>query len=344
MNRRNIGSVVFVFLALIIGGTQCKRRTTTWMKHQTHPFQSTNEPGVEKTSLVLPLNNTPSDFIVDFSGLIVQSQFTANGTDSSPRRAILVEGDASMPHVPRLIVDKPTDSTQLANLIQELTDATGNAPDCNDGKLPDRCVVVLAGIDMRIRGDGGDPNSKVTGTLGYDAKRSFDCLLPHLKSESAGSSAETDIRSTLLLPEPALPASPATAYFEIDGGGMLSACPFKLSGFYNANSSACRQFASNVFWTGTTNNTAVLQLRSRLTGNTTWKTIDIGNTGLLDIALTNEPPNPISMTSGHFVLFNKVLGGGKVPTVTSCPIPVNVCIKCSGPRVVIPGCSDSAWP
>jgi hypothetical protein len=212
--------------------------------------------------------------------------------------------------------------------------------------------VVLAGVDMRIRGDNGDPASKVTGTLGYDAQRSFECILPHLKSDSTGTSAETDILAALLLPEPALPAAPARAFFEIDGGGTLSACPFQLSGFYNGNSAACRQFASDVYWTGTTKKMAVLQLRSALTSIPdgsggfipTWKTIEIGNTGLLDIGITNEPPAAIGMTSGHFALFNQVLGGGKVPTITGCSIPVSVCVHCTGPRVVIPGCSDSAWP
>lgn len=332
---------------LALPGTGCRSDLETWAKkHEVRPYVSAREAKHDALAVVLSAA-TPPNFTVKFSGLIVHAKFSSSAADSDPRRSVLVKGADGMDHVPILIVDKPTDSGELATLMKQLYDATGKTSDC--AKIQNRCMVEIEGVHARIRGDGGASGSTAMPPL--VPTKSFDCLVPHLKTVASGTNTETEILGIVLQNEPALPADPSSAWFEIDGGGELTACPFGLGGFYGTNTTACSQFANLVYWSGAVNETPKLQMRSDKTpkdgnGNPTWVNIDVPYAGLLDIVITNDPRTSMSPSTAHFELFERVLNGAQLPSLTAnCIVPAaSRCARCSGSSVLIPGCSDSQWP
>lgn len=306
------------------------------------PFFSVSEKGVTAKSVVLPLGTTTAAFQVTFSGIICHAKLDTAGGDNTPRRSILVEGKTGMEHEPLLLLDMPAASTAVDVLKNQLATWTGNTPKCPDPVVTTKCSVDITGVDVRIRGKAGaDPNSVALGPLGYDAKRSFECIVPRLKDHVVPGMSGNDIKPALTMTNPGFPASPATAYFEIDGGGTLAACPMASGGFYR-DATMCEQFARKVFWVGETDGMAVVQLRSAKTSND-WKTITLNNAGRLDVRIKNEPPISTSMTSAHFELYETILGGVNLPRITPCNKPT-VCVTCSSNQISIPGCSDSQWP
>lgn len=311
------------------------------------PFEPDGLHGIESGKVFDLKGTSNTDFKVMFFGLIVVANTDTSGDPAKPRRAMLVEGKTGMLHEPLLIVDQPGDAGAQAKLEDALKDATGHTADCHNSKYRDSCVVNVAGVAMRIR----DTDGKIaTGTLGND--RSFS-IVPSLKANATGTAAQKELKTGLVTQS--LPATPVAAYFEIDGGGTLEACPFARGGnFGGGGTTACRQFASDVYWFGETaaSKPAVLQLASKVktdgSGNLDWKTIPVANTGRLVIAISNEPLiQPTGASTKHFDLFAKVLDGGGLPSITAdCAPPTcpGACVTCNGPKVIVPGCSDSQWP
>lgn len=301
-------------------------------------FSTSAEARTAKGALVARVTNTPSSFLVDFNGLITIAKMTA-GDDSTPRRAIAVEGNPSMMHVAMLIVDAPVTPADVTTLTTELATYTGHSVNCSDPNFPGECTVEFTGADLRIRGDGG---TVATGTLTNDA--SFNCLVHSLYQISG----KGTLLPALLIPA-ALPASPSSGFFEIDGGGTLLACPFtrkdQSGGYYdNDPNKNCIQFAEDAYWKGTTTGTAILQIRSMNTPNHDWIPLHINNSGRLNVGIVNEPPPPMTPSSAHFALFDKILATGRVPGIVVCPNPT-ICVTCGpGREVLVPGCSDTQYP
>src|SRR5207244_2565497 len=165
----------------------------------------------------------------------------------------------------------------------DLMTGTGNhQPDCDNADYPDLCIVRVEGVAIRIRGDG---DTVALNTLSNG--RSF-AIVPSLKSHVERSTSPPDLMSGLLTQKQ--PADPVAAYFEIDGGGVLAACPFSNGGFFGNSGATCDQFASDVFWDGDTTGAAVLQLAYKLDGNgdLVWYKIRIANKGPLRIDIAND--------------------------------------------------------
>jgi|GEM_PF-5890317 len=308
---------------------------------------ATND-GIGRAKMTV-VTGSPSDFQVIYIGLICHAKLDENAGFDTTRRSLLVAGNKMKPHVPLLILKAPSDATELKNMKQDLQDATNIPPQCNNVE----CSVDVTGINIRVRGDGGVDTSLPNTPFTPDAKKSFDCMLPHLKSDSnvaSGSDVEKTIPQSLRMPDPPAPTGGLTATFDIEGGGTLEACPFAQGGFYPNNSAECLQFAKTVKWTGTTSGQSVLQLRSAVYTANQWKTIRTYNTGILKIGVSNEPPaaaTPTSPSSLHVDLYDQLMSGGHMQTVTGCIQPTTICRVCSGPTsavVAIPGCSDSTYP
>lgn len=346
-------SVLCLLLVISIVGVRCKQdEAPAKALPRAEPFNSMTHHGFSgsSTSVVVSVGNTTSDFKVNFAGLIVVANYDDAGTETSPRRAMLVEGKQDMEHEPLLIVGKPSDATELANLEADLKDGTGHTADCSGSRYPDHCIVDLTGVAVQVHDSNG---GKAPGQLGYDNTQSFARLVPSIKKKAKpkqpnGPDTDTDLMTGLR--QQMLPASPVAAYFEIDGGGTLGACPFSQGGhFSDEPSNASNQFASDVFWVGQTDPRypAVLQLAYKVTNNQlVWKTIRTANKGVLKIGISNEPKPPVQFSTQHFQLFDKVLNGGSVLKITAggppqCP---QGCLKCASFLAVIPGCSDSQWP
>ena len=311
--------------------------------HRPRPFTSSTERGFISGSVLAPkrVSSAKANFKVVFFGLIVHANFDAGGNPASPRRALLVEGDTGMEHKPLLFVDRPADSQKRTDLENALKDATGNTADCSGSEYPDLCAVSIKGVAMRIRDEDG---SVASGTLTNGA--SFD-IVPSLKRREKGTDAQKKKLKPGLLTQK-LPAAPIASYFEIDGGGELTACPFSGGGFFSSTPTSCDQFANDVFWNGVTKTKAVLQLAYTVDGNgdLVWKSIPTANAGQLDIGISNETAVSTGMSTAHFNLFAKVLDGGALESITRCNIPTcpSACVSCKGPKVIIPGCSDSQYP
>lgn len=294
-------------------------------------------------ALRMGVDPTTSGFRINFVGLICHAKVDKAGGASSARRALLVAGKSGMEHEARIIFDEPTDSGDAQKLKDDLYAATGNHAVC----AKHLCGVAVGAAEMRIRGDGGVSTSTALNTLSPD--HSFDCLVPNIKTlamNQGGSDAATDIPSAYRTNPP---SGKLAALFEIDGGGTLSACPFGDGGLVRdpkTGQDSCLQFAKTVSWTGSTSGVAVVQIRTpySIAQGSDFVTIRAGNGGTLRVGVSNEPPTQIAMTSAHFVLFNDLLSGGKVPSITACTVPT-FCSNCgvSG-SVVIPGCSDTQWP
>lgn len=346
--KRMIGSAAsgVLLTAGLLLVTSCDRSFEARLGRP-RPFAPDGSRGIESGKVFAVSGTANTDFKVIFFGLIVVANTDTSGNPAKPRRAVLVEGDSpDMLHEPLLIVDKPADKAAQTALKDALDTVTGRVTDCDNSKYRDSCVVNVAGVAMRIRDTAGNV---AINTLSNHA--SFT-IVPSLKTRATWATAKKELKTGLLTQK--LPATPVAAYFEIDGGGTLKACPFARGGVFGGGSTAaCEQFASDVYWFGMTTTPAVLQLASKLKseadgGDLEWKTIPIANTGRLEIAISNEPLiPPTGASTEHFDLFEKVLDGGQLPPITAdcappkCP---GACVKCTKQQVIVPGCSDSQWP
>jgi hypothetical protein len=288
-----------------------------------------------------PTSPTPpskTQFEVSFQGIVCFARWrdpykTADKpvcNDSDPHlkhRAIVVEGDTMrMRHNPRLFVSPSVTKS-------ELTHASGQPVYCNK----DVCWVDLVGVDMRIR------DTKVNPPIdpAFCVDQTFCDFVPQLRDN--GDFHGGELRESMRGDD--LPSDGAAAFFEIDGGGTLSACAFKEKGvFVDADhkllSKQCRPFAEEVRWKGATADDAFLEMRSSATAGT-WQRIHMGNTGALWLRI--ETVSTSRRTPEHFALHNKLLISTILPTIDVCNETLTGDL-CTSAEIEVPGCSDTGWP
>jgi hypothetical protein len=339
---RKMTSIPLLLLVFLLSFCVKKESRTSDLTSLTisRAFPSKAAAGSKTNPVVMPLENTPYYFRVKFNGLITIAKM-AKGGDDTPRRAILVGGNK---HVPTLVVDYPADDADRKKLTQELRDWTGHTPICPDPRFQNlQCSVDITGADLEIRDiDDGQPVSPIQ----YDNPRSFEHLLPSLATlaDDPHNPGRNVIRDELLVAAN-LPSGPASAFVEIDGGGLLQACAFDDGDAFDNDPDHCQPFAEDTYWSGATSKVAVLKIRSKKTNNA-WYPLDVKNSGLLSVLILNEPegakPDP-----SHFAMYDNILRGGHVPHVIGkkCK-PSKVFATCSGTSgvVFVPGCSDTRWP
>jgi hypothetical protein len=274
-------------------------------------------------------------FEVSFQGIICfarwQEPYKAENrpTCKDPslrRRAIVVEGNTMrMRHDPRLFVAPTVTKSDLFR-------ASGQPVYCND----DVCWVDLAGVALRIR----DENKDAPVYPPFCVDQTFCDFVPQLRD---GDFPGGELREELRTAD--LPSNGAAAFFEIDGGGVLSACAFANKGvFVNADhkllSKSCRPFAEEVRWVGATAGTAFLEMKSAGTAGQ-WEKIRMNNTGPLWLRI--ETVSAARRTPEHFALHNKLLTNTVLPTIDICDDEMSDYL-CTSARIEVPGCSDSGWP
>src|SRR3954469_21013217 len=151
-----------------------------------------------------------STFEVKFDGLIVHDLDPRH-----PQRALIIQGDASMPHVPLLVTEADIHEDALAA-------ATGQPVFCGQasGEATITCRVFIDGFDMQIVGSDG---SRALPSLEEDTNKTFSRLTPHLSRVTGGKLLDVVTAPT---PPPGI-----AGFFELTGG-TLSACRFKASGYF----------------------------------------------------------------------------------------------------------------
>jgi hypothetical protein len=285
-------------------------------------------------------SDTPNDFVVVFDGIICDASFKLpSGKDE--RRAIVVESSPfAMHHEPSLLVPTPSDPAASRLLQTKLRDASHNVVKCN----ADYCSVALGDVSLRIRSAAN--GTKALGSLVPAASM---CLVPHLQKEAHAGALVASVMND------GLPSDNAAAYFEIEGGGTLAATAFKQPGLFftidpstgNRIRDTCRRFASAIEWSGTTDSAAMLQMASDATLGG-WVTIPTGNTGRLEVIVTNQPPAGTPPSPAHFSLNHKLMTGDLPQIETPCTLDASYtckeCSGCLGPLVFVPGCSDTTYP
>lgn len=289
------------------------------------------------------LRDSADGFEVTFEGIILHALFKSPETGEPMRRAIVVQPNyIKMRHAPLLVVSDDVD-------VPSLRDASGQRVYCNAEAK--RCWVTMVGLDMRIVEQG--VAAEDGRSLPDDTDESFTCLLPHLGTDP---NIRASLLSTLTTADP--PHGPAAAYFELDRGGVLLACPFdgddpsKNGGrFIPAGATPrdpcregddCQAFAEVLYWINDEIKAPSLELWSPRTGR--WLPVRFQTTHPLFVTVSNQPAHKMSPSPEHFVLFQKLLRETKLPTIQLGP--ATPCATCdeSGGEVFVAGCSDSQWP
>jgi hypothetical protein len=328
---------VFIFSVVTFG---CS--TATHIHHRNVPFFVAPLSFAQgRIPVVKKQPSTPNDFEVDFYGIICHAKLNPDGDDATPRRAIVIRGNVfSMIHHPTLFVHG-ADEASLRNASGQTVTCTNLDPTKQPpGTDPasDDCSVRIDGFDMQIR---DEHDNHPSGTL--NPGPSYAALPPHLASVPGLKDGR--LQGALLTPD--MPPSPAAGYFEIDGGGELTACEFNDGGYYEGQPpSTCHQFADGIYWTGNTLGRPSLQIRSLHTGSR-WETVKMINPGPLLIIVENLATS-LEVTTKHFALNNKLLFSGGLPSINVCkdcpPPPPKDCYQCAGPTNDVAGCSDTTWP
>lgn len=329
-----------LFICMITFGCS----TATHVHPHNRPFAVSKSLAADRAAVTKRELSAANDFEVDFFGIICHAKLDPQGDDTTPRRAIVIRGNVfSMIHHPTLYVHGAVESS--------LRDATGQTVTCTNidpSKPPgtdpasDDCSVRIDGFDMQIRDEHDNP-----AISPMNPSPSYLALPPHLSSVPGLKDGR--LQGALLTTD--MPPSTAAGYFEIDGGGDLTACEFKDGGYYDGQpASTCHQFADGIYWTGSTKGRPALQIRSLRNGSR-WETVKMVTTGPLQIIVENLPTDP-AVTTAHFALNNKLLFRGGLPTIsvcTVCPPPPQLplppdCYHCGGPVADVAGCSNTTWP
>jgi hypothetical protein len=276
-------------------------------------------------------------FVVSFSGIVCHARWKNTSSTNSPnckgepglrRRAIIVEGGfITMRHHPTLFLP-----TSLKGSKAVLESLSGHSVTCD----VNNCAVEIDGLDMRIRTDGNPPLDKLI------VDDTFCDLVPHLKDDKDFKGGDLD--PAYLSND--LPSRDAAGYFEIEGGDSLEACLFRQGGIFVAPdgtvlSHTCRRFADEVWWRGTTEGVATLEVRSRHTPGKDWTPVPINNSGQLWLRV--ETVSSAHRTPEHFALHQKLLTGVTLPTILPCD-PTDTGGRCVDAEIDVPGCGDTNWP